>query len=84
LHYLVHIFAKVYYMLMSINYLNAILAGQYENNKRLAEELIRNLTTVSRRCTNGSQFLIDTSVRIAELLNVDICDLFKPTKTNYE
>ena len=65
---------------MSINRIKAVLAEKGKTNKWLAEKLKRNQTTVSRWCTNESQPAIHTFLRIAELLDVDLCDLFNPTK----
>lgn len=65
---------------MSINRIKAVLAEQGKTNKWLAKQLDRNQTTISRWCTNESQPPIQTFVKIAELLNIDICELFNSTK----
>ena len=59
-----------------INRLRIILA---EKNKKtgkwLAEQLGKDPSTISKWCSNSSQPQLDTVIRIAELLEVDIKEL---------
>ncbi len=55
-----------------INRLRAILAEKNKTGKWLAEQLDKDPSTVSKWCSNSSQPQLDTVIRIAELLNVDI------------
>ena len=65
---------------MLINRLKIVLAEKNKSNKWLAEQLGRNETTISRWCTNDTQPPVETIVHIAKVLDVDIRDLFHPTK----
>ena len=58
-----------------INLLKVILAEKKRTNKWLCEQLKVNPSTVSKWCTNSSQPDIETFVRIANLLNVELTDL---------
>ncbi len=55
-----------------INRLRAILAEKNKTGKWLAEQLDKDPSTVSKWCSNSSQPQLDTVIRIAELLEVDI------------
>ncbi len=55
-----------------INRLRAILAEKNKTGKWLAEQLGKDPSTVSKWCSNSSQPQLDTVVRIAELLEIDI------------
>jgi len=63
-----------------INRIKVMLAEKQKTNKWLAEQLGRNVTTVSKWCTNSSQPDIQTFAKIAELLEVKIEDLLVETK----
>lgn len=63
-----------------INRLKVVLVEQKRTGKWLAEILDKNEATVSRWCTNESQPSLDTLLRIAEVLNVDIKDLLISSK----
>jgi transcriptional regulator with XRE-family HTH domain len=63
-----------------INRLKIVLVEQRRTGKWLAEALGKNEATVSRWCSNVMQPSIETFVRIAEVLDVDIKDLFISTK----
>ena len=65
----------------AINRLKAVLAEQSKTNKRLAEQLGKNETTISRWCTNEIQPSMDNLVVIATLLKVDVRELINSTKT---
>jgi Helix-turn-helix. len=63
-----------------INRLKIVLVEQNRTGKWLAEMLKKNEATVSRWCTNESQPSLETLVRIANVLNVDVKDLLVSTK----
>ena len=63
-----------------INRLKVVLVEQNRSGKWLAEALGRNEATISRWCTNGSQPSLETLIKIAEALKVDIRDLLVSTK----
>ena len=58
-----------------INRLKVVLAEKKRTNKWLCEQLNVNPSTVSKWCTNSSQPDIETFVRIANLLEVELTDL---------
>lgn len=59
-----------------INRIKVVLAEKKRTNKWLAEQLGVNPTTVSKWCTNSSQPDLATILKIADLLEVDIKELF--------
>lgn len=63
-----------------INRLKVVLAEQKRTGKWLAEAICKNEATVSRWCSNIVQPSIETFVQIAEVLNIDIKELFNSTK----
>lgn len=63
-----------------INRLKIVLVEQSRTNKWLAEKLGKNITTVSRWCTNETQPGIETMIEIADVLNVDVRELLVSTK----
>jgi transcriptional regulator with XRE-family HTH domain len=63
-----------------INRLKIVLAEQGRTNKWLAEQIGKNITTVSRWCTNETQPAIETMVEIAYILKVDVRELLVSTK----
>ncbi len=63
-----------------INRLKVVLVEQNKTGKWLAETLEKNEATVSRWCTNESQPSLETLVRIANALKVDVKDLLVSTK----
>lgn len=58
-----------------INRIKVVLAEKKRTNKWLAEQLGCAPTTVSKWCTNSSQPPIETYLRIAKLLKVEIDEL---------
>ena len=58
-----------------INRIKVVLAEKKRTNKWLAEQLGCAPTTVSKWCTNSSQPPMETYLRIAKLLNVEIDEL---------
>jgi len=65
-------------MSKDINRLKVVLAEKKRTNKWLAEQLGKDLATVSKWCTNTIQPNVETLVEIAKCLNVEIQDLFWP------
>lgn len=59
-----------------INRLKVLLVEKKRTSKWLAEQLVVNPTTVSKWCTNSSQPDLSNLLRIADLLDVDIRELF--------
>lgn len=59
-----------------INRIKAVLAEKKHTNKWLAEQMSLNPTTVAKWCTNSSQPDLGNLLRIADLLEVDIKELF--------
>jgi len=58
-----------------INRLKIILAEKNKTGKWLAEQLGKDHSTISKWGSNSSQPQLDTVIRIAELLEVDITEL---------
>ncbi len=63
----------------SINRIKVLLVEKQKTGKWLAEQLGKDPATVSRWCSNSMQPSIETFAKIAELLNVDMKDLFNST-----
>lgn len=64
------------------NRIKVVLVDKKRTNKWLAEQLGCSPTTVSKWCTNVSQPPMDTFVKIAELLEVNISELLRFEKKN--
>lgn len=64
----------------AINRIKVVLVEQGRTNKWLAEKMGKNNTTVSRWCTNEMQPSLETLVKIAEVLKVDVRELIVSTK----
>ena len=62
------------------NRIKIVLAEQEKSAKWLAEQLDRDKSTVSRWCTNDMQPTIETFYKIAEVLDIDVRELFLQTK----
>ncbi|OQP57603.1 helix-turn-helix transcriptional regulator [Niastella populi] len=62
-----------------INRIRVVLAEKGITNKWLAEKLKKNPTTISRWCSNEMQPSLETLVKIAEKLAVDVKDLINST-----
>ena len=58
-----------------INRIKVVLAEKKRTNKWLAEQLGCAPTTVSKWCTNACQPPMETYLKIAKLLKVDIAEL---------
>lgn len=63
-----------------INRLKVVLAEKQKTGKWLAEQLEKDPTTVSRWCSNSVQPSVEIFAKIAELLNVDMKELFNSSK----
>ena len=64
------------YRMGEINRIKLVLFEKKRTNKWLAEQMGVNPTTVSKWCTNSSQPDLATILKIADLLEVDIRELF--------
>ncbi len=65
-----------------LNRLKVVLAEKNDSNKWLAEELGVSPTTVSKWVTNTCQPSMETFMKIAKLLEVDINDLLRFDELN--
>ena len=63
------------------NRIKIVLAEHEKSAKWLAEQLDRDKSTVSRWCTNNMQPTIETFYKIAEILDIEVRELFVPTKS---
>ena len=61
----------------NLNRIKAVLADKQHSNKWLAEQLGVAPTTVSKWVTNSSQPPMETFMRIAKLLEVQVDDLLR-------
>ena len=66
-------------MNQDINRLKVVLAEKKRTNKWLAEQLEKDPATVSKWCTNKAQPNLETLIRIAACLEVDVKDLLRST-----
>lgn len=55
--------------------MKVVLAEQQKTNKWLAEKLGKDVTTVSKWCTNKSQPGLETLYEIARCLEIEVKDL---------
>lgn len=60
-----------------INRIKVVLAEKKKTNKWLAEQLDCAPTTVSKWCTNSCQPPMETYLKIAKLLDVELKDLVR-------
>lgn len=65
---------------INVNRIKAVLAEKNKTSKWLAEQIGRDQATVSKWCTNTYQPRLDTLVKIATLLNVDVRELIIKTE----
>ena len=63
----------------AINRIKVVLAEKNRTNKWLAEQLGKNVSTVSKWCTNSSQPSLEVLPDIARILEVDISELLCKT-----
>lgn len=64
-------------MQKDINRIKVVLADKKRTNKWLAEQLGKDPATVSKWCTNSCQPPMETFMKIAELLEVDLTELVR-------
>ena len=60
-----------------INRIKVALADKKRTNKWLAEQLGKDPATVSKWCTNSCQPTLETLMKIADLLEVEIAELIR-------
>ena len=60
-----------------INRIKVVLADKKKTNKWLAEQLGKDPATVSKWCTNSCQPTLETLMKIADLLEVEIAELIR-------
>lgn len=65
----------------AINRIKVVLVDKNKTNKWLAEQLGKDPATVSKWCTNTSQPGIETLIEIARILDVEVGDLLRVSKT---
>ena len=58
-----------------INRIKVVLAEKKRTNKWLAEQLRKDPATVSKWCTNACQPPMETYIKIAKLLEVELSEL---------
>lgn len=63
-----------------LNRLKAVLADKDVSQKQLAEHLSVGTVSVSRWCTNEAQPALDVFFKIADYLNVSVCELLNESK----
>ena len=63
-----------------INRIKVVLVEKKKTNKWLAEQLSKDPATVSKWCTNTSQPDLNTLIKIAKLLEIDIRELINSSK----
>ena len=64
----------------AINRIKAVLAEKRRTNKWLAEQLGRDQATISKWCTNTAQPGLETLMKVAECLDVDVRELIVQSK----
>ena len=74
------IFASIIYQLIvkmdkDINRIKVVLVEKKRTNKWLAEQLGKDPATVSKWCTNACQPPMETYIKIAKLLEVELSEL---------
>jgi transcriptional regulator with XRE-family HTH domain len=62
------------------NRIKSMLAEREKSAKWLADALGKDKSTVSRWCTNDMQPSVETFYQIADLLEIDVRELFVPYK----
>jgi len=64
-------------MAKDINRIKVVLADKKRTNKWLAEQLGKDPATVSKWCTNSCQPTLETLMKIANLLEVEVAELIR-------
>lgn len=60
-----------------LNRIKVVLADKQRTNKWLAEQLGKDKTTISEWCTNSSQPDLESLMKTAKLLGVEITELLR-------
>ncbi len=60
-----------------LNRIKVVLADKQRTNKWLAEQLGKDKTTISKWCTNSSQPDLESLIKTARLLEVEVADLLR-------
>ena len=60
-----------------LNRLKVVLAEKKRTNRWLAEQLGKDQTTISKWCTNSSQPDLESLMKTAKLLNVEVTELLR-------
>ena len=60
-----------------LNRIKVVLADKQRTNKWLADQLGKDKTTISKWCTNSSQPDLESLLKTAKLLDVEIADLVR-------
>ena len=68
----------------AINRIKAVLAEKRRTNKWLAEQLGRDQATISKWCTNTAQPGLETLMKVAECLDVDVRELIVLTRSKLD
>ena len=68
----------------NINRIKVVLVEKDKTNKWLAEQLGKDPATVSKWCTNTSQPSLETLIKIAKVLEVEVNDLLLNDVVNEE
>lgn len=63
-----------------INRLKVVLVEKQKSGKWLGEQLGKDPATISRWCNNHAQPSVETFTSIAELLDIDLRELFNKSK----
>ena len=58
----------------NLNRIKVVLADKQRTNKWLAEQLGKDKTTISKWCTNSSQPDLESLMKTAKLLEVEVAD----------
>lgn len=58
----------------NLNRIKVVLADKQRTNKWLAEQLGKDKTTISKWCTNSSQPDLESLMKTAKLLNVEVTE----------
>ena len=65
---------------VSLNRIKAVLADKQKTSKWLAEQIGKSETTVSRWASNKIQPSLEQLFEIANVLDIDVKELIKPSK----
>lgn len=62
-----------------LNRIKVVIAENKRASKWLAEEIGKDVATISKWCTNTSQPSLETLASIAKVRHIDVRELIKPT-----